>query len=170
MDEPNTNWKILDLIEFMLDEEEYLPLDCIGSCGLDTADWPIEKLLLRALFKLLQHSPAQRVEYLCMYVTGLWLEKFCILWSVKNEPVAKQVIDIWDDIVKLIWVFCSKSPVASLRTSHLIISNSTIQTLWFLYTYIDISSRCSNGPISHWESGCDIELVDRVYYSKWSPH
>ena len=46
MDEPNTNWKILHLIEFMRDEEEYLPLDCSGSCGLDTAAWPIEKLLL----------------------------------------------------------------------------------------------------------------------------
>ena len=68
MDGPNTNWKILDLIEVMRDEEEYPPLHCIGSYGLHTisgalhtgikaADWSMEKLLVRAVFKLLQHSP-----------------------------------------------------------------------------------------------------------------
>ena len=78
MDGPNTNWEILELIEALHDEEEYPPLECIGSCGLHigsvalhsdvkAADWPIEKFLW-TMFKILQDSPSKsRISFHVSY-------------------------------------------------------------------------------------------------------
>ena len=56
MDDPNVNWKVLEVIQIKREEDKYPPLEDIGSCGLHVvsgalhsavlaADWPVGKVL-----------------------------------------------------------------------------------------------------------------------------
>ena len=112
MDGPNTNWKILSILQTERKNDEISPLEDIGSCGLHVIsgalhtgvvknEWPIDKVL-RGMFKLLNKSPARRAEYLRTSGNSLYPEKFCPTRWVENESVAQRGIEIWDGFVKYI--------------------------------------------------------------------
>ena len=120
MDGPNVNWKVLEVIQIKREEDEYPPLEDIGSCGLHVvsgafhsavlaADWPAEKVL-RGMYKLLKDARPRRAEYMRGSATGLYPEKFCIIRWVENEPFADRAIKIWGDVVTLIKAFQGKVP------------------------------------------------------------
>ena len=104
MDGPNVKWKVLEVIQIKREEDEYPPLEDIGSCGLHVvsgalhsavlaADWPVEKVL-EGMCKPMKDVPARRVEYIRGSATGLYPEKFCVIRWVENEPFADRAIKI----------------------------------------------------------------------------
>ena len=74
MDGPNTNWKVLDLLNKERSEKEYPCLVNIGSCGLhilhgafkvgmeSASEWSVSKIL-KAMWQLFHDSPARRETY-----------------------------------------------------------------------------------------------------------
>ena len=74
MDGPNTNWKVLELLDDDRKENDYPTILNIGSCGLhvihgafktgvEATDWALNKIL-RAMWKLFDDSPARRDTYI----------------------------------------------------------------------------------------------------------
>ena len=73
VDGPNTNWKVLKLLEEIRNDKEYAPLINIGSCGLhtvhgtfetgiETTTWNLGKIM-KALWQMFHNSPAKRDVY-----------------------------------------------------------------------------------------------------------
>ena len=119
MDDPSVNWKVLEVIQKKREEDEYPPLADIGSCGLHVisgtlhsavvaSDWSVEKVLT-GMFKQLKDAPVRQAEYMQGSITGLYLEKSCVIRWVENKLVADRAVIIRNDIVTLIKAFQSKA-------------------------------------------------------------
>ena len=74
VDGPNTNWKVLELLDDERKENDYPTVLNIGSCGLyvihgafktgvEATDWALNKILT-AMWKLFDDSPARRDTYI----------------------------------------------------------------------------------------------------------
>ena len=84
------------------------------------------------MFKLLQHSHAQRAEYL----------RVCHVYDLRRSAsdggwkmsllLSEQLIK-WDDLIKLIQVFLSKYP--SNQPKDMSFDNLKPETFWSPYTY-----------------------------------
>ena len=74
MDTPNTNWKVMELLDNDRKDNDSPTILNIGSCGLhvihgalkfgvEATDWALNKIL-RAMWKLFNDSPARRDTYI----------------------------------------------------------------------------------------------------------
>ena len=135
MDGPNVNWLILKMLQKEGEEKELSPLEDCGSCGLHVvagafqngikaSAWDLEKVL-RAMWKLLDKSPARRGGYIkvCTMSPPVFPLKFCATRWIENEPVASRALDVWESFVLLIKDFLLKP--ASKRPQN----NSSFDTL-----------------------------------------
>ena len=106
MDGPNVNRAILKGMQKEREELEIPVLEDVGSCGLHvvsgafqngvkSSEWDLDKVL-RAMWKLLDKSPARRGVYLkqCDRFPPLFPLKFCATRWVEKK-VASRAIDVW---------------------------------------------------------------------------
>ena len=155
MDGPNTNWKILSILQTERKNDEISPLEDIGSCGLHVIsgalhtgvvknEWPIDKVL-RGMFKLLNKSPARRAEYLRTSGNSLYPEKFCPTRWVENESVAQRGIEIWDGFVKYIKEIVaqppSKRPKDNISFDNLVKYHANPLIMVYLHLFKDVAAK-----------------------------
>jgi hypothetical protein len=90
MDGPNTNWKVLELLQKHREGEEWPSLLNLGCCslhvvhgafqtGVKKTDWELDKIL-RAMFKIFNDSPARREMYTRIGETDVFPLRFDILY------------------------------------------------------------------------------------------
>ena len=121
MDGPSTNWKFLDLIQKNRKENKLNELIDIGSCSLhvvhgafktgsDATEWKLDKIM-KGAYILLHDSPARRDDYFDITGSKTYALQFCSTRWVEDEKVAKRLIEIWPNLIKLyeFWDSLSKS-------------------------------------------------------------
>lgn len=111
-DGPNVNLKFLKLYGEKRDLDEFPSLVDIGTCGLHTvhgslksgvklSDWRIGKIL-KAMFKLLDESPARRDVFRSVTESDVFPLPFCGHRWCENEGCLCRAEKIWPSIVKYI--------------------------------------------------------------------
>ena len=112
MDGPNTNWLVLNLVDGRLGDDGFSSTLNVGSCslhilhgafatGIQGTSWSLGKLM-KAMFKILDESPARRDVYLKAGFTELFPQSFAETRWVEDEPVAERALDVWPSIVTLV--------------------------------------------------------------------
>ena len=97
-DGPNANLTFIELMEENRETEELSPLIDIGTCGLHTVHnslkagikssrWILGKVM-KAMWKLLNQSPARREKYVALAETNLFLLPYCGHRWCENEDCA----------------------------------------------------------------------------------
>ena len=103
MDGPSTNWNVLEMIDDHLFENRHQKTINIASCslhiihgafqtGVTKTGWDLNKVH-RALFKILDESPARRDVYLKEGTSGKFALKFCEMHCIEND-VAERALEI----------------------------------------------------------------------------
>ena len=109
MDGPKTNWNVLQLVDDALESGGFTRTLNIGSCtlhilhgafgtGILYTEWKLGKLM-KAMFKILDESPARRDVYLREGSSGKFPIKFCDTRWIEDEPVANRALEVWPSIV-----------------------------------------------------------------------
>ena len=109
MDGPKTNWKVLQLVDDALESGGFTRTLNIGSCtlhilhgafgtGILYTKWELGKLM-KAMFKILDESPARRNVYLREGTSGKFPMEFCQTRWIEDEPVANRTLEVWPSIV-----------------------------------------------------------------------
>ena len=115
MDGPSTNWLVLDLVDNRLVDDGFSRTINIGSCslhilhgafgtGIQSTGWNLGKLM-KAMFKILDESPARRDIYLKAGTSEKFPQSFSETRWVEDEPVADRALDVWPSIVALVRYF-----------------------------------------------------------------
>ena len=156
MDGPNVNWSILAKMQKKREEEEISPLEDDGSFGLhvvsgsflngvEETSWDLENVL-RAIWKLLDKSPARRGEFLkvCTLSPPLFPMKFCATRWVENEMIASRAISLWESIAQLMKEYmlkpASKRPKNNVSFDNLVASYIDILIPVKLHIFQDIAA------------------------------
>ena len=109
MDGPNTNWLVLDHVDGVLEDGGFSKTINIGSCslhilhgafgtGIQSTGWKLGKLM-KALFKILDESPARRDIYLKVGTCEKFPQSFSETRWIEDEPVADRALEIGTSIV-----------------------------------------------------------------------
>ena len=112
MDGPSTKWKVLDLLDGTLCDGGFTKTIDIGSCslhilhgafgtGIVLTEWKLGKVI-KAMFKLLNESPARHDIYLKEGDSGKFPQSFCETRWIEDEPVADRALEVWPSIIALI--------------------------------------------------------------------
>ena len=108
MDGPNTNWLVLDNVDDRQVSDGFNKTLQLGSCtlhilhgafqtGIKKSSWEISKVL-KAIWKILDESPARRDIYLRESPSGKLPLKFCTTRWIEDKPVADRALEIWPSI------------------------------------------------------------------------
>lgn len=121
MDGPSTNWNVLDLIDNERAAGNLPRTINIGSCslhilhgafqtGFTNVEWLIS-VILRAMFKLFDESPARRDIYLNQGSSELFPLKFSATRWIEDKPVAERALEVWSSVTATIkhWKSLCKS-------------------------------------------------------------
>ncbi|XP_057299676.1 uncharacterized protein LOC130630266 [Hydractinia symbiolongicarpus] len=112
MDGPSVNFKFLEKVQKdRLDNEQHQLID-IGSCGLHTihgafknaavsTEWNIKKIL-HGSYQILHDTPARRDDYESVTSSNVYPLNFCATRWVEDKVVAERLIEIWENIVKIV--------------------------------------------------------------------
>ena len=111
MDGPNGNWKLVELLEEELEDNEE-SLISIGSCGLhvvnrafqgghQTTSWNVNSLL-KAMYTLFKDSPARRADHIQFSGDEKFALKFCAVRWTENSKVADRAIEVYSDMTKFV--------------------------------------------------------------------
>ena len=112
MDGPSTNWAVLDLVDGILEDGGLTKTLNIGSCslhilhgafgtGIQSTSWKLGKLM-KAMFKILDQSPARRDVYLKEGTSEKFPQSFSETRWIEDEPVADRALKTWSSIVALV--------------------------------------------------------------------
>ena len=112
MDGPSTNWKFLDLLSKLRVDHQFPKLVNIGSCSLhishgafktgsEKSGWEI-KPVLKGSFQFLHDTPARREDFISVTGCSVFPLFFCATRWIEDSDVAKRLISIWENIVKII--------------------------------------------------------------------
>ena len=84
-----------------------------------TTGWDLNKVL-RALFKILDESPARRDVYLKEGTSGKFALKFCETRWIEDDDVAERALEMWGSMVATVkyWEGLSKSKRPRNNTSY----------------------------------------------------
>lgn len=115
MDGPTTNWSVLNLIDGCLEDGGFSNTINIGSCslhilhgafgtGIHITGWKIGKLM-KAMFKILDESPARRDIYLREGTSEKFPQSFSETRWIEDEPVADRALQVWTSIIALVKYF-----------------------------------------------------------------
>ena len=115
MDGPSSNWLVLDLVDNRLVDDGFSRTINIGSCslhilhgafgtGIQSTGWNLGKLM-KAMFKILDESPARCDIYLKAGTSEKFPQSFSETRWVEDEPVADRALDVWPSIVALVRYF-----------------------------------------------------------------
>ena len=100
MDEPVTNWSVLEKISDQRKNNEIPCLENIGSCG------KIDEVL-KSMWKLFQYSPAQGDIYVRENKSTIFPMK---LGGMENVTVAEQAINTWFSVLKVVKYYEALAP------------------------------------------------------------
>lgn len=110
MDGPAVNWKFIDLLTSLEDQEVNL-LE-MGSCGLHVLNgafqtghkasgWQVNAYL-RGIYYLFKDSPARRAQYTEITGSRVFPLRFCQVRWLQNSPCAERAVDILPHIKKYV--------------------------------------------------------------------
>ena len=111
-DGPNVNLKFLKLHSEKRESLELSPVLDIGTCGLHTmhgsmkaavkkSGWAVSKTL-KAMWKLLDESPARRDIYESVTESDVYPLPYCVHRWCENENCANRAEIVWPDFIKFI--------------------------------------------------------------------
>ena len=111
-DRPKVNFKFLELMSENRETEELSPLIDIGTCrlhtvhnslkaGIKSSRWIVGKVM-KAMWKLLNESPARREKYVALAETNLFPLRFCGDRWCENEDCTERTELLWDGSVKFL--------------------------------------------------------------------
>ena len=111
-DGPNVNLKFLELMAESRETEELSPLIDIGTCrlhtvhnslkvGIKSSRWIVGKVM-KAMWKLLNKSPALREKFVALAETNLFPLPFCGYRWYGNEDRAERAELLWDGYAKFL--------------------------------------------------------------------
>ena len=69
--------------------------------GAESTNWEL-KNILKGAFNLLHDSPARRDEFISLTGSDKFPLYFCMTRWVEDRKVADRLIDIWDNITKIV--------------------------------------------------------------------
>ena len=113
MDEPNVNWKMLDLmVEDRNSNETYPKLLDVGLCGLHVVHgtfrtgmkqtgWGIDQVL-KSLHSLFHDAPARREDYIRIAGSEVFPLEFCGHRWLEDKRVAERALEIWPSLTTFI--------------------------------------------------------------------
>ena len=131
MDGPNTNWKFYNDYSAERSQTTYHKLIDIGSCSLhvvhgsfksgsDDSGWGLKNILKHG-FVILHDTPARRDDYTAVTGCQKFPLPFCATRWVENKRVCDRLIEIWDNIIKIVG-FWSKLPKSKQPSSKSYVS------------------------------------------------